>query len=202
MRVKTQDRRDAIIQAAMAVFSEVGFERASMSEIATRVGGSKATLYGYFDSKEELYVAAMREAIAAQAGEISRLLDPARTDIRAVLEAFGMAYLTAVISPDVLASKRTMMGQGGASALGPQLYEHIERCAWTPVANYLESLMARGDLRRADPRVATYQLQGLLDAGLIEPSLHGVTPRLTIREAVPMAVDAFLRIYGPAHANP
>jgi AcrR family transcriptional regulator len=198
MRVKTQDRRDAIIQAAMAVFSEVGFERASMAEIAVRVGGSKATLYGYFASKEELYVAAMQEAIAAQAGEISRLLDPARTDIRAVLEAFGFAYLTAVLSPVVLASKRTMMGQGGASVLGPQLYEHIERCAWTPVATYLETLMARGDLRPADPRIATYQLQGLLDAGLIEPSLHGVTPRLSIAEAAPLAVDAFLRIYGAA----
>jgi AcrR family transcriptional regulator len=195
MRVKTQDRRDAIIQAAMAVFSEVGFERASMAEIALRVGGSKATLYGYFACKEELYVAAMREAIAAQAGEISRRLDPAR-EVRAVLEDFGLAYLTAVMSPDVLASKRTMMGQGGASSLAAQLYEHIERCAWAPVAAYLETLMDRGDLRRADPCLATLQYQGLLDAGLIEPSLHGVPPRLTLAEAVPLAVDAFLRIYG------
>jgi hypothetical protein len=56
--------------------------------------------------------------------------------------------------------------------------------------------MNRGDLRPADPRVATYHLQGLLDAGLIEPSLHGVAPRLQIKDAVPLAVDAFLRIYG------
>ena len=202
MRVKTQDRRDAIIQAAMEVFSEVGFERASMSEIAARVGGSKATLYGYFASKEELYVAAMQEAITTQAGEIGRILDPARADVRAVLEDFAMGYLKAVITPFVMASKRTMMGQGGASVLGPQLYEHIERCAWTPVAAYLETLMARGDLRAADPRIATYQLQGLLDAGLVEPSLHGVAPRLKIEDAVPLAVDAFLRIYGVRPGNP
>jgi AcrR family transcriptional regulator len=201
MRVKTQDRRDAIIQAAMAVFSDVGFERASMSEIALRVGGSKATLYGYFASKEELYVAAMQEAIAAQAGEISRILDPAQTDVRAVLEGFGIACLEKVTSPDILASKRTMISQGGASSLAAELYEHVERYVWTPVAAYLRTLMDRGDLRRADPRIAAYHLQGLLDAGVIEPSLHGVAPRLTIEHAVPLAVDAFLRIYGAAPAT-
>lgn len=198
MRVKTQDRRDAIIQAAMEVFSEVGFECASMSEIATRVGGSKATLYGYFASKEELFVAAMQVAIAAQAGEISRVLDLGPTDIRAVLETFGTGYLKTVMLPENMASRRTMMGQGGASNLGPQLYEHIQRCAWTPVAAYLEALMKRGDLRQADPCIATFQFQGLLDAGLIEPSLHGVPPRLKIEDAVPLAVDAFLRIYAAA----
>jgi AcrR family transcriptional regulator len=195
MRVKTQDRRDAIIQAAMAVFNEVGFERASMSEIALRVGGSKATLYGYFASKEELYVAAMQEAIAAQAGEIAAILDPARTDIAEVLGAFAIAYLEAVTSPQVLASKRTMIGQGSGSDLAAQLYHHVERCAWTPVAAYLAKLMDRGDLRRADPRIATCHLQGLLDAGVIEPSLHGVAPPLKIEDSAPLAVDAFLRIY-------
>jgi AcrR family transcriptional regulator len=201
MRVKTQDRRDAIIQAAMAVFSDVGFERASMSEIAMRVGGSKATLYGYFVSKEELYVAAMQEAIATQAGEISRILDPVRTDVRAVLEAFGVACLEKVTSPDILASKRTMIGQGGASSLAAELYEHVERYVWTPVADYLRTLMDRGDLRHADPHIAAYHLQGLLEAGLVEPSLHGVKARLQIADAAPLAVDAFLRIYGSAGSS-
>ena len=108
MRIKTQHRREAIIQAAIAVFNEAGFERASMSEIAARLGGSKATLYGYFASKEDLYVAAMQEAIAAQAGEISRILDPQKCDIAAVLQAFAIAYLEKVTSPDILANKRTM----------------------------------------------------------------------------------------------
>ena len=34
---------------------ELGYERTSMSEIAARLGGSKATLYSYFPSKEELF---------------------------------------------------------------------------------------------------------------------------------------------------
>lgn len=47
MRVRTEAKRDAIVEAASEVFLESGFEGASMAQIATLVGGSKATLYGY-----------------------------------------------------------------------------------------------------------------------------------------------------------
>lgn len=57
MRVRTEAKRDAILEAAAEVFLEAGFEGASMSQIAARAGGSKRTLYGYFPSKEELFVA-------------------------------------------------------------------------------------------------------------------------------------------------
>ena len=56
MRVRTESKREAILEAASHVFLESGFEGASMAEIAARVGGSKATLYGYFGSKEDLFV--------------------------------------------------------------------------------------------------------------------------------------------------
>ena len=55
MKTKTESKRQAIIQAAAEVFREVGFDRASMSDIRERIGGSKATLYNYFPSKEKLF---------------------------------------------------------------------------------------------------------------------------------------------------
>src|SRR3546814_18218562 len=59
MRTKSEARKDAILGVALEVFREVGFEAASMSQISARVGGSKATLYNYFASKEELLLEAM-----------------------------------------------------------------------------------------------------------------------------------------------
>lgn len=59
MRTKSDEKRQAILDVAAEVFREAGFERASMSEICTRVGGSKATLYNYFPSKEELFFEVM-----------------------------------------------------------------------------------------------------------------------------------------------
>ena len=75
MRVKTEGRRQVIIDAALEVFKEVGYERASMAEISARAGGSKATLYNYFKSKEELFSAAMLEAVVEQGLPMLRL-DP------------------------------------------------------------------------------------------------------------------------------
>ncbi len=44
MKVRTDAKRDEIVEIARKTFLELGYERASMAEIANRLGGSKATL--------------------------------------------------------------------------------------------------------------------------------------------------------------
>lgn len=60
-RVK-QEREHEILQAARDVFSERGFEKASIEDIAERVGIGKGTVYLHFSSKEDLLIALMRQA--------------------------------------------------------------------------------------------------------------------------------------------
>ncbi len=48
-------RREKILDCATVVFMEKGFRQASMSDISELAGGSKGTLYAYFQSKEELF---------------------------------------------------------------------------------------------------------------------------------------------------
>src|SRR4029077_9817695 len=93
MRVKTDERRNAIIQAATEIFAKVGYERASMAMIAERTGGSKTTLYGYFPSKEELFWAAMTGPMPEQGEKVVSFLNPADPDVETVLRQFGEAYL-------------------------------------------------------------------------------------------------------------
>lgn len=50
-----RERREKILAAAEDVFFEMGFEAASVSEIVRRSGGSLATLYKMFGTKEELF---------------------------------------------------------------------------------------------------------------------------------------------------
>ncbi|WP_253827265.1 TetR/AcrR family transcriptional regulator [Prauserella aidingensis] len=57
-------RERQMIQVAEAVFAERGYTAASMDEIAERVGVSKPMLYEYFNSKEGLLLACIREARA------------------------------------------------------------------------------------------------------------------------------------------
>ncbi len=50
-----QARREAILEAAEAVFGERGYAGATMVEIATRSGYSAGNLYNLFESKEDLF---------------------------------------------------------------------------------------------------------------------------------------------------
>jgi AcrR family transcriptional regulator len=51
------EKRAAIVKIAYEAFLTDGYAATSMSSIAAKVGGSKATLYNYFASKEELFAA-------------------------------------------------------------------------------------------------------------------------------------------------
>lgn len=51
-RTRTEARREAFLVAAKEVCQEMSIDRASMGEIAERVGSSKATPYRYFATKE------------------------------------------------------------------------------------------------------------------------------------------------------
>ena len=48
--------RDKILQAAIQSFSQTGFDRTKMEDIAKRLGLSKGTIYLYFESKEDLFL--------------------------------------------------------------------------------------------------------------------------------------------------
>jgi AcrR family transcriptional regulator len=54
-------RDEAIHQAALAVLSEVGYDRTTVEAIAQRAQVGKATIYRRFKNKEEILMAAMRE---------------------------------------------------------------------------------------------------------------------------------------------
>ena len=56
-------RRGEILAAATRVFGEKGFEATKMEEIALAAGVAKGTLYLYFESKDEIYVTTVEQAL-------------------------------------------------------------------------------------------------------------------------------------------
>jgi AcrR family transcriptional regulator len=54
-----EERRRQILEAAVAVFSQKGFHATNVSDVAAQAGVSQGTIYWYFDSKEELFEAAL-----------------------------------------------------------------------------------------------------------------------------------------------
>ena len=64
------DRR-GLLDAAVAVFNESGFDATSVAALATRLGLSKAALYHHFSSKEEILETALGEALDGLEGVLA-----------------------------------------------------------------------------------------------------------------------------------
>ena len=58
-----EERRRSILDCARSLFFEHGYENVTISQIATAAELGKGTVYSYFDSKESIYIAILREGI-------------------------------------------------------------------------------------------------------------------------------------------
>lgn len=64
-RARRKDARPAeLLSAALALFVEKGFAATRVDDVAARAGVSKGTLFLYYESKEALFKAVVRESIA------------------------------------------------------------------------------------------------------------------------------------------
>ncbi|MDP5238864.1 TetR/AcrR family transcriptional regulator [Uliginosibacterium sp. 31-16] len=197
MRIKCEARRQNIVEVAGEVFQEFGFEAASMSEIAARVGGSKATLYSYFSSKEELFVAVVRQFAEAHMREIFALLD-AEADLADTLQNFGERFLTRISQPDMLCAHRNLFAEAGKSSVGSLFYERGPLEGLQVLAEFMQQAMTLGKLRPEDKMIAAHHFLGLLKAESLERLLLGVQDSIEATCIAPMvarAVDVFLRAY-------
>ncbi|UVH60513.1 TetR/AcrR family transcriptional regulator [Variovorax paradoxus] len=199
MRVKTEAKREAIVQVASEVFRELGFEGASMMEIAARVGGSRATLYGYFASKEELFVAVILGSAKRHFEPIlTALAEESDDNLERVLQRFGEKIMAAVCSQDVIQAHRAVIAESGRSDIGRLFYEGGPKQGVVALADFLEQQMRKNRLRPADPGIAAQHLLSLLDSETVRPCLLGLKGPLTrkeLREATLRAVQVFLGGY-------
>ena len=198
VKTKTEAKRQAILRAAAEVFRELGFERASMSQIRERIGGSKATLYNYFPSKEKLFFEVMYQAKELELGAITAALNPETDDLKTELLHFGQRLVPALYSPDAIAIRRLAIAESGHSNIGNVVFEGSMVPIEKQVAEFLRKAMKRGALRTADPKTAAVHLLSLFESELLQRALLGVLDSVkpeAARAAVRRAVEAFLSGY-------
>jgi AcrR family transcriptional regulator len=93
--MRAAERRQAIVDAALAEFSAKGFATARLEDIAARAGVGKGTIYLYFADKEALFQDLVRTSIVPIVG---RLVSPPSGEVsaRAVFERFIETFMTEV----------------------------------------------------------------------------------------------------------
>src|SRR5208283_3474800 len=198
---KSDEKRQMILESAYRLFRTQGFDGTSMAEVVSQVGGSKATLYSHFPSKEELFVECMMAALENYMSDTLKHLDASRSDPQAALRNFGTSVLNFICSPEQVEVRRLMIAEAARSGTGKLFFDKITALR-SQISSFLAACMASGLLRRDDPELAADHLAALLEAEILEPLL------LHVREAAPdeketalaaqRAVAAFLRAYAPA----
>ena len=191
MRARREEKRQEIIRIAADLFEDLGYERTSMSAIAGQVGGSKATLYGYFASKEELLRAVLDRDVHEEA---DRLLDElsAEKDLRSALIRLGIAYLAG--RPARMATIRTVANH----PIAEEFYNNALRPAWKRLADRFAAMMAEGRLKFADPWLTAMHWKGLNEWDMLEKHLLCANADADTNASVAAATaaaDAFLTVY-------
>jgi AcrR family transcriptional regulator len=102
--MEPQARRQAILDAALLTFAEHGFEAARLDDVAARAGVAKGTLYLYFPSKEALFEALVRNAVAPIIAQVSEIAAAPDIPPTRALETFF-----ALFEKEVLGTKRKLL---------------------------------------------------------------------------------------------
>jgi AcrR family transcriptional regulator len=180
-----QATRAKLLAAAGEEFARAGLERANVDAISLAAGYAKGTIYNYFPSKEELFLAVVREASAQAVAAGSAAADtPARERLAATLAGFCAWAGTNDPLARVLV-RECLMGT-------PGLYPRVIG-AEAPLVGELEAIIregtADGTLRDDVPAdLLALALAGLTDLALVqhwasdtsEPSLEEI-PELVLR---------------------
>jgi AcrR family transcriptional regulator len=189
--------RARLLAAAAAEFGRAGLERASVDQISLAAGFAKGTIYNYFASKEELFLAVVEEA-SRQAAGVGAV--PREAPARERLEAMVAGFCTWAGGHDAFARvlvRECLMGT-------PGLYSRVIG-AEAPLVGDLEAIVRQGMEReelRTDVQadVLALSIAGLMDLALVQHwASDGVRPTL---EEIPSLVVSLLLGPTPGFGSP
>jgi len=200
-RSAKDERRDAIISIGEESFVQNGFAGTSMSAIAARLGGSKGTLYNYFKSKEEFFIAVIEKKCAQIQSILTETEIESGADFRSALAKIGERFLELLLTDESISTHRLATAESERfPAIGRAIYESGVQPNQRRMRAFLEHAKIEGQLRSdADTAVAAEQFFDLCLSGVHRRRLWNVTRQPSkheIRTTVANAVSTFMRAFG------
>ena len=193
-------KRRQILDGASKVFMDLGFDGASMGEIARAAGVSKGTLYVYFADKNRLFEAIVEEETIEQS-KIAFNFDPAR-DVPTTLREFGEAYIQLLQSrPHGGSAVRTVMAIAERMPeVGRRYYEHVLEKTIERLASYLRVHVEAGDVAIDDCQLAASQFMLMCQASLFLPFIFQAAPAPS-EERITQVIGSATRMFLAAYAK-
>jgi AcrR family transcriptional regulator len=198
LRMLSEQRRQAILDAAHSLFVSKGYAAVSIDEIVRAAGGSKSAVYQFFGDKEGL-LAAVTESLAAK---ILSEMDMGRTagmNIRASLRAIALKLMNLALSDDAITQYRLAINNLTVNpSLSRLWYRRGPDSAFRGFARYLKQEVDTGRLRIKDCQLAADLFLGMLVCKHnIARSIGESAPTSKQTERiVSEAIEVFLAAYG------
>ncbi|WP_103665564.1 TetR/AcrR family transcriptional regulator [Gracilimonas amylolytica] len=197
-------RRDQILDAAIELTGQQGFERTTMDEIAEKAELSKGTLYLYYKDKSSLYQAIKKRALQSLHQDFLTVLQQDKPGAMLVKEMIS-SFLD-MIQKNVTFTKAIMLYRGSESSDSDQQSSIAEKCL--NIENDVNMLMVKaiqigvqdGSITtKLDPKLLAlqigFQMRGLLQFYILDNKNMGVKifkeQKLTLGELM----DQFLNIH-------
>lgn len=189
---RAEERPADICAAALEVFREKGFAAAKVEEIAARAGVSKGTLYLYFQDKEELFSAVLRDTVAPNIEALRAATMAADLSFEQIARNFLIVFAQMATRLPIGAVMKMVIGESrNFPELAKVWHDEVASRALAVLTGFIEEAQARGEVREGDPRLHAFTLVG--------PVLMGVLWRETLEPAGGAPLD--LEVLAKQHAN-
>lgn len=152
-------KRLAILRTAAQLFNEKGFYQTSLNDLARRLHVTKPTLYYYVQSKNDILLQCLNEAmqqIAPAMAEAERTGGTGADKLRMFVQRY-VAMCAGDFGRCLVLSGRGPLDEASRNGLGPS-YQRIDRA----LRRIIRKGVADGSLATADPKMTAFSLFGAM----------------------------------------
>jgi len=194
-REQQELRHEELLNVALDIFLEKGFEQTTMEEIAIRVGMSKRTVYARYEDKASLFKAAVQRAVQRYTVPRSEVEALATNDLAETLAAVARQRIANVATPVATKLQRILSAQ---SYRFPELFHAAFDEGAGPTINFLKDLFMhhakQGQIHVTDPRRAATAFLSLAVGGPARIIVSGnKIDDAAIEDHIHFAVNLFLK---------
>jgi len=201
-------RQERILQAAMEHFARRGYEEARAEEIAAGAGVSKGAVFGYFETKAGLFLAAYQAAARSFPAYLDAPPEVCAEGFFAILR-YWIDATPHLIHEDWIPYRVTLIGNYCAGLqLRREITQFLAREDPYGTHGFVRSGIARGEIRRdIDPRMIVSMVDWLMDrvqdamvTEELDPGLFGYATQSA--EQRDLRVNEFIELLRSAVAAP
>ena len=181
-RRRKDARPEEIISAALEVFADRGFAATKLEDVARRAGVTKGTIYLYFENKEALFKALIRQTIVPVIAQGEELAKSFPGSARELFERLVREYWRLVGETLLVGIPKLMMAEANNfPELARFYYEEVVTRGHRLMAGVLERGIKAGEFRPVNVAVATKLAMA--------PVMHAVIARRAFSACMPEGFD-------------